>query len=799
MADQFSTSSSFEPNLAASSSQALATGVPNLEIITPSSELSTTLQNRLVFSTFREQGRTENLTLKNTGTEALTITGLTFGDSQEKENAVRPADHERGDDFKYTGTLPTIAPGRTIDIPIRFLPQRVAIRSSANTTYTFNGENYASLTINSNDPDQPTTTVDLAGLNADLVTGKYEPAVAEIFRTFGWGINVGSEAQQLGGDKTLLGDEVYSPYWVRADTSQPVELFPIAVYSSPDTIPHDSVAYQLKGSSREFSLYRLPGGEDRGGGENQKLLPKILINGQGVAPTSESVDFSPNGPFALNRGGGLTDDSKNGEFKTHEWRIYTLRDKNGVIVPNNWVAASDTGLNPNKNFDYNDNVYLLKNAKPESPELNPSVGGLVPGSPDLIFNFNKTYQGSLTDKDGQSIGFTDVQLNKNDGYTPTTSYQRSQLDINPTESTLKVKSAAGINSSDNNLINGLRTIFDGRAGKAKISTKLLGSLDYLNAGFEQAGLMFGYDQNNYVKLVATNTNGSVGVEFLFENKGVLDRLGQVVPLANPSNLQSLELKLFTNPQEGTIRAGYEAIDTAGNSTIVDLPSFVSLKGKGSEYGHFFAAQSKAGILTSHKGGSPFTATFDNFAIQSNETKAARNTLYRLDVGDNASFPPPAGWSSDAPYLTPANAISETGANSPAAIANTDNPGIYRTYRAKLPQGTPLENRILSYDLPVTSPGTYDVRLHFAEIYFGVPGGGPASSGVGSRIFDIIVEGKNLLQNFDITAAAGDSLTAVVVPLEDIKVTDGNLEIDLRADVDFGAISGIEVLQKVRSV
>ncbi len=183
-----------------------------------------------------------------------------------------------------------------------------------------------------------------------------------------------------------------------------------------------------------------------------------MVGGKIVAPTSNNVDFNPSGPFALKRGPGSTDDSKNiiNGITTHEWRIYTARDENGAIVPNTWIATSDTGLNPNKNFDYNDNVYLLTNAKPESPALDPSVGGLVPGSPDLIFNFNKTYQGSLTDKDGQTIGFTSTQLNKNDGYTSTASYQKSLLDINPTASTLKVTSTAGINSSDNNLVNGLQ-------------------------------------------------------------------------------------------------------------------------------------------------------------------------------------------------------------------------------------------------------------------------------------------------------------------------------------------------------
>ncbi len=779
------------------SAQALAAG-PNLEVFSPSSEVSNTLQNRMVFSTFKEQPRAEkDLTLRNTGSQALTITALAFGDSQEKFNAVRPADHERDEDFKSTANLPiTIAPGGSYSLPVRFLPQRTATLSASGVTHTLNGENYASLTISSNDPDQPTKTVDLAGLNADNVTGRFEPSVAEIVRSFGFGTNVGTENQRMGGTKTLLGDEVYSPYWVRANASAPVELFPIAVYSSPDTIPHDGVEFVPKGSSSGNFLYALPGGEDRGGGENQKLLPaNILVGGKIVAPTSNNVDFNPSGPFALKRGPGSTDDSKNiiNGITTHEWRIYTARDENGAIIPNTWIAASDTGINPQKNFDYNDNVYLLTNAKPESPALDPAVGGLVPGSPDLIFNFNKTYQGSLTDKDGQTIGFTSTQLNKNDGYTSTASYQKSLLDINPTASTLKVTSTAGINSSDNNLVNGLQTKFDGRAGKAVINTKLLGSLSYLNAGAEQAGVMFGYDQNNYVKLVARNLNGGVGVEFLFENNGVSDRIGEIVPIANASTLQSLDLKLFTDPVAGTIRAGFEVVDAAGNSTLVNMPSFISLKDKGSEFGHFFAAQSKAGLITSHKGGALFTATVDDFAVKSNETTAARAPIYRLDVAGTPYTDASGSWSSDEGLFTssPGPATAENAGGTPN-ILNTTNDRLYWTYRAKTGlESSPIESRLISYNLPVS--GKVDVRLHFAEVNFtGTPNQGPA--GIGRRIFDVAIEGKTVLDNFDITAAAGGALTAVVVPLEGIQVTGGTLNINFRSEVNFGAINGIEVLR-----
>lgn len=57
-----------------------------------------------------------------------------------------------------------------------------------------------------------------------------------------------------------------------------------------------------------------------------------------------------------------------------------------------------------------------------------------------------------------------------------------------------------------------------------------------------------------------------------------------------------------------------------------------------------------------------------------------------------------------------------------------------------------------YEIPVEN-GLHSVNLHFAEIYFGVPGDG-ADGGAGSRVFNIDVEGQGIKNNYDIFVAAG---------------------------------------------
>lgn len=456
----------------ASSSSFTAAAGPNLEVITPNSNI---VQNRIVFSTVRGEARpSKTLTLRNTGSETLTISSLSLGDSLEKNNAVagRVVDHQRAADFKVidprTGRAITqpinIAANQSLNLAVQFRPLRKASLTVADSpTHTLNGENYASLTINSNDADGP-ARVNLAGLNSTTYEGDNEVALAEVVRSFGFTTNIGSEDNKLGVTNTTFGDEVYSPYWVRADASKPVELMPIAVYSSRTTTPHDGVAFRYKNGTRDNFLYGLagsdnddniPGSNDLSGGENQKLLPKILVNGVNKMPTSSDVDFNPNSPFALKRGDGSTDDNLNGAAKTRAWRIYPLKGANGVVVPNTWIASTDIGTNKGRNGDFQDDVYIFKNVRPERATTT-SVSSLAASSPDLTFNTTSTSTPTQN---------TSTQLNRN--VAPASIVSEP---LSPISNTLKV-TTTGVQSNDNTF----SSPQDSEASKNTILTKLDGS------------------------------------------------------------------------------------------------------------------------------------------------------------------------------------------------------------------------------------------------------------------------------------------------------------------------------------
>lgn len=58
-------------------------------------------------------------------------------------------------------------------------------------------------------------------------------------------------------------------------------------------------------------------------------------------------------------------------------------------------------------------------------------------------------------------------------------------------------------------------------------------------------------------------------------------------------------------------------------------------------------------------------------------------------------------------------------------------------------------------------------LHWAEVYQG-------TVNEGDRVFDVIIEGVVVRENFDIVKEAGAAYTAVAVQFTDICVTDGDL-------------------------
>ncbi len=149
------------------------------------------------------------------------------------------------------------------------------------------------------------------------------------------------------------------------------------------------------------------------------------------------------------------------------------------------------------------------------------------------------------------------------------------------------------------------------------------------------------------------------------------------------------------------------------------------------------------------------------------TPPATSHAIRISAG-GAAFTDSSGnaWQADTDYSAGAGGTY----NVSSAITGTTMPGLYQKERWGMD----------GYAVPVTN-GTYQVRLHFAEI-------NPDS---GTRVFSVTAEGQPWLTDFNIAAKVGND--AADVETKSITVSDGTLNLDFSASSNSAKISGLEII------
>ncbi|MEM1095817.1 MAG: malectin domain-containing carbohydrate-binding protein [Bacteroidota bacterium] len=142
---------------------------------------------------------------------------------------------------------------------------------------------------------------------------------------------------------------------------------------------------------------------------------------------------------------------------------------------------------------------------------------------------------------------------------------------------------------------------------------------------------------------------------------------------------------------------------------------------------------------------------------------------RINTGGETTA---SGWSTDAMYAGNSRAYTTSAGGRVAGATASE--AVYRSERY---------GKTFSYEIPVESGMTYDVKLHFAEIYW---------KQSNKRIFSVDVEGQGGLTNYDIFDEVG-SMTAVVKSFEDVAVRDGALTLSFTTGKDNAKVSAIEVV------
>lgn len=150
-------------------------------------------------------------------------------------------------------------------------------------------------------------------------------------------------------------------------------------------------------------------------------------------------------------------------------------------------------------------------------------------------------------------------------------------------------------------------------------------------------------------------------------------------------------------------------------------------------------------------------------------------------------PPPAGsyqinsgggavgtWSADAFFDTGSTYTTSSGVDV-SGVANPAPQEVYQSERYG-------DFTYMLANLDTTK--NYTVRLHFAEIWWTDPG---------QRVFNVWVNGAQVLSNYDIVADTGGAFVATVKEFPTTADANGNITISFSTVVDNAKVSGIEVI------
>uniref|UniRef100_UPI0011B06C26 malectin domain-containing carbohydrate-binding protein n=1 Tax=Cryobacterium sp. Y82 TaxID=2045017 RepID=UPI0011B06C26 len=165
-----------------------------------------------------------------------------------------------------------------------------------------------------------------------------------------------------------------------------------------------------------------------------------------------------------------------------------------------------------------------------------------------------------------------------------------------------------------------------------------------------------------------------------------------------------------------------------------------------------------------------------------DISSAAAPAIRINAGGGAVTSESGSWLADT-YFSGGKAYTNPSVTS---IAGTTDDAVYLSERSAL-----TDLGAFGYDIPLPS-GTYTVKLHFAEVYWGATGGG--AGGTGKRVFSANLEGGGVeVANLDINAKVG--AMAAYVTTNTVTVTDGNLDIDFTSTVNQPKVSAIEVIRQ----
>jgi glucose/arabinose dehydrogenase/N-acetylneuraminic acid mutarotase len=229
---------------------------------------------------------------------------------------------------------------------------------------------------------------------------------------------------------------------------------------------------------------------------------------------------------------------------------------------------------------------------------------------DIPFDLDFTAdRGGVDDTNGVGTGFTWIDYPANGpGYVP------SALALDEAGGMLHITTAAGLNSTNSNSQqNAIGVGIDGPNQVSVLSTTIVNPPAGTGQN-QQAGLWFGVDSDNYLKVNVISTSTGTRIQAEMEVDGA--RSGSKFSTGN-LNLTTASVRLFlrANPEDRTVKSSYSLnggpIAQLGTHTAP--PEFFSFDGAGID--PRIGTRTFAGIFASHRSGpAPLVYSFDDFTV-----------------------------------------------------------------------------------------------------------------------------------------------------------------------------------------
>ncbi len=228
-------------------------------------------------------------------------------------------------------------------------------------------------------------------------------------------------------------------------------------------------------------------------------------------------------------------------------------------------------------------------------------------TPPYVLSFDEDH-GKLPDGSGHGTGFTRVDPPASgNGWIP------QLLDLDPTAGVLRITTTAGLNYLTSNTLDNALTVGIDAPSQISVLETTLVNPPRGSGNYEQAGLLWTVDQDNYVKLIVLSTPSDTFVELTAEVAGQI-RSTTRTPFADLSNA-NVHLTLRADPGTLEITGIYRFDEDAPVELgAVDVtPEMFSFDAAGIDPA--IGTRTFGGIFASQRNGStPLVYEFDHFTV-----------------------------------------------------------------------------------------------------------------------------------------------------------------------------------------